>query len=115
MRRVFLVVAAFVLAITATAQAAPIGAVVPDVAKWQQCYHETMPSGKVRYTIPHPKASFEVEEVRFDGKAARVNAAGTFYRVMDSQELAGKHYVYTDFFGEAQGFSTWVRCKKLYP
>lgn len=114
MRRLILSVCAILLAVGGVAQAAPSDAAVPDAAKWQQCYYETMPSGKVRYSVD-PKASFEVEELRIADKGARLDASGTWYRIMPSQKFAGKHWVYLDVFGEAQGFSTWARCKPLYP
>jgi hypothetical protein len=114
MRRVILAAVAIVLAGSGMSFATPAKAAAPDVAKWQPCHYEAMPSGKVRYSVD-PKASFEVDELRIADKRARVDASGTFYRVMPSQELAGKHWVYLDVFGEAQGFSTWARCKPLYP
>ena len=114
MRRAILTLVAIVLAFGGVVNA-PVEArsAVPDVAKWQPCYYETMPSGKVRYTVA-PKASFEVEELRIADRGARLNAAGMWYRIMPSQKFAGKHWVYLDVFGEAQGFSTWARCKPLY-
>lgn len=115
MRKFVLTLAALALAFGGVLSGPVEGrADVPDVAKWQPCYREALDSGKVRYSV-EPRAEFEVEALRIAGKTARVDASGRYYRVMESQEFAGKHYVYLDIYGEAQGFSTWARCKPLYP